>query len=72
MRIVCKKKLDGDKVYDHKTIFILSIAFVILAFGMMAIYDYPVIRYAIICIMLIVCWCKRDKLMGYFKMIKEK
>lgn len=72
MRVVCRRKLDGDKVYDHKTILILSIAFVILAFGMMAIYDYPIIRYAIICIMLIICWFKRDKLIEYFKMIKEK
>lgn len=72
MRIVCKRKLDGDKVYDHKTIFILSVAFVILAFGMMTIYNYPIIRYAIIFIMLIICWVKRDKFIGYFKMIKEK
>ena len=72
MRIVCKKKIDGDKVYNGTAILLISVAFVILAFGMMAIYDYPVIRYAIICIMLIVCWVKRDKLIKYFKMIKEK
>lgn len=39
MRKVCKKHIDGDMVYDSKTIFIMSIVFIIAAFGMMAIYD---------------------------------
>ncbi len=72
MRIVCKKKLDGDKVYDHKTILILSILFVVLAFGMMAIYDYLIIRYLIILGIVCLCFIKRKKLMNILKTIKNK
>ena len=72
MRIVCKKKIDGDKVYNGTAILLISIAFVLLAFGMMLIYDYPLIRYTLILIAIAVCFVKRERIIGYFKMIKEK
>ena len=72
MRKVCKKHIDGDRVYDSRTIFIMSIVFIIAAFGMMAIYDYPIIRYSLIVIGLIVCIIKRKQIIDKFKMIKER
>lgn len=72
MRKVCKKHIDGDKVYNSKTIFILSILFVVLSFGMMAVYNYPVIRYLILVCAASVCFAKRQKLFQYFKMVREK
>ena len=72
MRIVCKKKIDGDKVYNGTAILLISIAFVLLAFGMMLIYDYPLIRYTLILIAIVVCFMRRERIIGYFKMIKEK
>ena len=72
MRVVCKKKIDGDKVYNGTAIMLISIAFVLLAFGMMLIYDYPLIRYTLILIAIVICFIKRERIISYFKMIKEK
>ena len=72
MRIVCKKKLGGDRVYNGTVILLVSVAFVILAFGMMLIYDYPLIRYTLILAVLVVCFVMRRRIMSYFKMIKER
>ena len=49
----------------------MSVIFVIAAFGMMAIYDYPLIRYSLIAIGLIVCKIKRRQIIDKFKIIKE-
>lgn len=72
MRIVCKKKIDGDKVYNGTAILLISIAFVLLAFGMMLIYDYPLIRYTLILTAIVFCFIMRERIISYFKMIKEK
>lgn len=72
MRIVCKKKIDGDKVYNGTAILLISVAYVLLAFGMMLIYDYPLIRYTLILAAIVVCIVKRDKLIKYFKLIKSR
>ena len=72
MRIVCKKKIDGDKVYNGIAILLISIAFVLLAFGMMLIYDYPLIRYVLILTAILICFIMRERIISYFKMIKEK
>lgn len=72
MRKVCKKHIDGDRVYDSKKIFIMSIVFIIAAFGMMSIYDYPIIRYSLIAIGMIICVIKRKQIIDKFKMIKER
>lgn len=72
MRKVCRKHIDGDKVYDEKTILVMSVIFVIAAFGMMAIYDYPIIRYSLIAVGMIVCVIKRRQILDRFKMIKER
>ena len=72
MRIVCKKKIDGDKVYNGTAILLISIAFVLLAFGMMLIYDYPLIRYTLILTAIVICFFMRERIISYFKMIKDK
>ena len=72
MRIVCKKKIDGDKVYNGTAIILISVAFVLLAFGVMLIYDYPLIRYTLILTAIVFCFMMRERIISYFKMIKEK
>ena len=72
MRIVCKRKIDGDKVYNGSAILLISIAFVLLAFGMMLIYDYPLIRYTLILTAIVICFAMRERIISYFKMIKGK
>ena len=72
MRKVCKKHIDGDKVYDEKVIFAMSAIFVIAAFGMMVIYDRPIIRYSLIAVGMIVCIIKRKQIIDKFKKMKER
>ena len=70
MRVVCRKYLDGARVYDGKAILIISSVAVILSFGMMLLYNYWVIRYGLIIIVMAVLFYKRKSLLGILKAIK--
>ncbi len=72
MRIVCRRKLDGDRIYNGAAILLLSVIFVLSAFGMMAIYDYPAIRYGIIVAVMIVCFLGRRKIIEMVKLARGK
>lgn len=71
MRIVCKKRINGDKVYNNTAILLISIVLVLLSFLVMLIYDYPIIRYTLILIVLVFCGIKRKLIFRYANMIKE-
>ena len=49
----------------------MSVLFVFAAFGMMAIYDYPIIRYSLLSLGLAVCVNKRKQIITKFKLLKE-
>lgn len=72
MQIVCRKYLDGAKVYDGKFILIISVSVVMFSFGLMLIYDYWYVRYGLVIAALIAMYIKRRKLIDIFKMMKEK
>ena len=72
MHIVCKRHIGGDKVYDGKTIFVLSIVFVALAFEMMALYDYPIIRYTLVLAVVTACILKRKWIVEQIKEIRRE
>ena len=71
MRLVCRKYLNGAKVYDGKVILALSVLFVVLSFGMMLLYDYWFIRYILIAITMIILFYKRQMLFQLLKTVKE-
>lgn len=71
MRIVCKKRINGDKVYNNTAILLISIVLVLLSFLVMLIYDYPIIRYTLILIVLVFCGIKHKLIFRYANMIKE-
>ncbi len=58
MRIVCKKKIGGMQVYDYKAILIISIAVIAAAFGILLIYDYWFLRYAVLAVCLVTAFIK--------------
>lgn len=62
MRIVCRKKMNGAEVYDHKAILVISFAVIAAAFGMLLVYDYWFIRYALFAVGLIVAFVKRGSI----------
>ena len=72
MRIVCRKKMNGDKVYNGKTILAISVFVVAAAFGMSALYDYIFVRYGLLFIAAVICIIKRKAIINNLKMIKEK
>ena len=54
MTRICRKELNGIKVYNAKILLVMSGSVVLIGFGMMALYSYPYIRYGIVgCIFLI-------------------
>ena len=71
MRLVCRKYLNGVKVYDGKVILVISASFVALSFGMMLLYDYWLIRYVLIAVAMIILFYKRQMLFQLLKTVKE-
>lgn len=69
MRNICKKELDGLKIYDMKFIVLCAIVFCGAGAGMMFTYDYPIIRYGIIGFALVLCLIFHKKLIAAFKQV---
>ena len=70
MRLVCRKRMHGERVYDGRTILLLSIFFVAAAFGVIPLYGYPWVRYSIIAVIGGICFKKRRAFMQNFKTMK--
>lgn len=72
MQVVCKRKLNGDKLYNGFSIFLISIMFVILGFLLMIIYRFPFIRYILIFIFLYLFFINKSKIKNMIYIIKHK
>lgn len=72
MKLVCKKELNGDNVYDNKAILFISLAVIAAAFLMLLIYDYWILRYAVLVALLLFILIKRKKIVGNLMIIKGK
>lgn len=76
MSKICKEKLPGVKVYDGKTLLLMSGVFMIFGFALLFTYQFPVLRYSIICMMVVVIICMRnyitDKVMSFISLRKKK
>ena len=62
MNRICKDKLDGVVPYSSKRIIYISLVFMTLCFGLLCTYNYFILRYAIIGILLLLMWMKRKYL----------
>ena len=60
------------RLYDMRFIIILSLIMVMVMIVMTMIYNYPVIRYAILSIMIIVALIKRNSVMEIIKTIRAR
>ena len=67
MRKVCREYLEDAKVYDLKILLAITAGFMILAFGMMFLYERLVLRYGVLCIMLIIALIKRKVIIEFVK-----
>lgn len=67
MRWVCRKHLDGERVYDPKVLLGVSICFVTAGMLLMTTYNVPVLRYSLVVILLVLIVIFRKKVIGYAK-----
>lgn len=71
MRRVCKQYMNNIKVYNVSYIVGMAISFLSAGFLMMLTYPYPVIRFGIITVFVIVIIWKRDFFIKYYHIIKK-
>lgn len=66
MTKICNDYLDGVKPYNTKFLILFSLVFLACGFAMLFTYDYPIIRYSIIAVAVILMIIKRDKIKESF------
>lgn len=71
MRIIARKYMEGNMVYNPLILLGISVVFVALGFGIMAFYNLHVIRYGIIATGLIIMLIKRKAIIGFFSKNKS-
>ena len=71
MQKICKDYLNGLQIYNTKLLLMFYVVFLLLGFGLMATYSYPVLRYTIIGVALIVLIIMRKKVIATMKGLLE-
>lgn len=69
---IAMRKVVGEKVYNMKCIGILSLLLLIIALSSNLIYDYYIIRYAIIVSIVVVAFILRKRILSIFVNLKNK
>ena len=72
MQKVCKENMDNHKVYNSKTLFIITVIFMFFGFIILSTYRLWLMRYAFILILLAIVFIKRKKFKSVFKEIQKK
>lgn len=71
-RKLCREKLNMNSVYNDKLILLITIAYLVCTALAMSLYNFAVVRYALLLMAGILIVIKRDKLIDLFKSIKSK
>lgn len=66
MTKICNDYLAGVKPYNTKFLILFALVFLTCGFAMLFTYDYPIIRYSIIAVAIIVMIVKKDKIKESF------
>lgn len=69
MRKVCRDCCDGEYPYDTRKIILITIPFLVAGFVFMATYNYPIIRYGLVGVAVIVAIIMRKKIVCAVKNI---
>lgn len=67
MNKVCDQFCDGERPYDLKKILMITIPFLMTGLIFLGTYSYPVIRYGIVVVALIIVLIKRKTIIGINK-----
>ncbi|MCR5226386.1 MAG: oligosaccharide flippase family protein [Eubacterium sp.] len=71
MKKICKTEMNDTIIYDSPKILCLSCGFVALGFIFLVSYDYFIIRYSIIIVMIVVCIIFRNEIIKQAKTILQ-
>lgn len=71
MRKICREYLDNAKPYDLKNLLLISTAFLIIGFIFLLTYEYILLRYGLIFIILIIALSNYRKIIDFFKRLIE-
>lgn len=69
MRKVCRECCDGEYPYDTRRILMITVPFLVAGFVVMSTYNYPVIRYGLVGVSIIVAIMMRKKIVTVCKNI---
>lgn len=72
MKKVCDEELNGVKLFDGRTTFIIGFALLAFSVLMMALYENVVVRYALIFVACLFAYIKRGELLLFVKQLKRK
>ncbi|MDY4788234.1 MAG: oligosaccharide flippase family protein [Bacilli bacterium] len=69
MQKVCREKLDGIYPYNTKIIFSISLIFLAIGFFFLVLYNYAILRYSAILLIIIIVFLKRKKIISLIKLM---
>lgn len=69
MTKVCKDKFGNQNVYSFKVILLVAFGFVSAGFILLTLYNYPVIRYSLVAVVLIGIFLKRKMIIKFIKRV---
>lgn len=72
MRKVSKKHINGEKIYNQRFILFFSVGLFITSMLLMMIYNYPILRYIVIAIIICILGIKRKLIIDKIKLIRKK
>ncbi|TXC82187.1 oligosaccharide flippase family protein [Metabacillus litoralis] len=72
MRKVCKKHINGEKIYNFGFIVVFSLGMILTSMLLMTVYSYVVIRYLVILIIFLTAVICRKHIGSKIKQIREK
>lgn len=68
---VLKKHTQIRELYNDKSVLLLSLAAILISIGAMVTYDFPLLRYIVILMVIIVCIVKRKAILKFAQSIKK-
>lgn len=72
MSNICKNELNDIKIFNTKFIFLVSIIISAITIMITLLYDYIIIRYSILAVVLIICVINRKRIIEIMRKVKNK
>jgi len=60
MKKLCKEHMPDKRIFDTRFLLLITVVSLVCGFGIMALYNLPLIRYALAAVILVIIYVKRD------------